>query len=199
VSDTAGTFGPLQVISPEDQVGGPGVALNEMELAAGGGEFTAIWVNDHNADGQTNEVYMSSSASSTFGAPDQISDPSSGFLTAYVARNGNGDSVGGFSDSDTGFMWATPVNLSAPAAVFGTNGADRLGGTAAADIARLGAGNDRFNGKGGNDQIFGEAGNDFLDGGSGRNVLNGGPGRDTCVKRSKRDRLKSCERVRRNH
>jgi Ca2+-binding RTX toxin-like protein len=94
-------------------------------------------------------------------------------------------------------LFATPVVLSGPAAVFGTNLADRLGGTASVDIARMGAGNDRFTGKGGNDQIFGEAGNDFLDGGSGRNVINGGPGRDTCVKRSRGDRLTSCEVVRR--
>jgi hypothetical protein len=199
VSDAAGTFGPLQVLSPEDQQFGPGVALNEMELAAGGGEFTAIWVNDHNADGQLNEAYVSSSANSTFGTPDQISDPSDGFLTAYVARNGDGESIGVYSDSETGFMFATPVVLTGPAEVLGTNGADRLSGTSGADVARMGAGNDRFNGKGGNDQIFGEAGNDFLDGGAGRNVINGGPGRDTCVKRSKRDRLVSCERVRRNH
>jgi hypothetical protein len=197
VSDAAGAFGPLQVVSPADQQGGPGVALNEMELAAGGGDFTAIWVNDHNGDGQLNEAYMSSSVNSTFGTPDQVSDPSDGFFSAYVARNGDGASVGVYSESDTGFLYATPVVLTGPAAVFGTNLADRLGGTASADIARMGAGNDRFTGAGGNDQIFGEAGKDFLDGGSGRNVLNGGPGRDTCVKRSRRDRLTSCEVVRR--
>jgi Ca2+-binding RTX toxin-like protein len=140
---------------------------------------------------------MSSSTNSTFSAPDQLSDPSTGFLATHVARNASGASAAVWTSSDTELLWASPVVLSGPAALFGTNLADRAGGTASADIARMGAGNDRFTGKGGNDRISGEAGNDFVDGGSGANVLNGGPGRDTCVKRSRRDRLSSCEVVRR--
>jgi Ca2+-binding RTX toxin-like protein len=198
-SDTSGTFGPVQELSGENQVGGPGIADDEMELVAAGGEFSAIWSNDVNADGQTNEASMSSTSQGTFAEAHQVTGSSPDAFEASVARSAAGDVVAVWSDFQDELLIGTPVNLTAPAAVYGTSGPDNLAGTGGADSAWLGRGNDRFNGRGGNDRINGEAGADFLDGGAGRNVLNGGPGKDTCVKRSRRDTLTSCERVRRNH
>lgn len=198
-SDTAGVFGPLQELSGENQVqGGPGIDDDELELAAGGGEFTAIWANDHDPDGLTNEVSTSSTSGGTFAGTDTVStSTATHFVLASVDRNPAGDVVAASSSFVDELMFASPVNLGGTAALFGTDLADRLGGTGSSDVARLGSGNDRFAGKAGNDRIFGEGGKDFLDGGPGRNVLDGGAGRDTCVKRSRGDKLKSCEVVRR--
>jgi Ca2+-binding RTX toxin-like protein len=61
------------------------------------------------------------------------------------------------------------VSAAAAATIVGTNGPDRLHGTAFAD---------RIDGKAGNDAIFGHAGDDLLVGGLGNDSLWNGYGRD---------------------
>jgi Ca2+-binding RTX toxin-like protein len=61
----------------------------------------------------------------------------------------------------------------------GTDGPDRLVGTAGADEIRGEEGNDRLLGRGGNDVLRGDEGNDFLSGGAGNDRLRGDKGDDT--------------------
>ncbi len=63
--------------------------------------------------------------------------------------------------------------------VIGTNGKDKLNGTAKADYIEGRGGNDTLYGHGGNDQLMGGAGNDQLYGGAGNDRLNGGAGNDS--------------------
>jgi Ca2+-binding RTX toxin-like protein len=72
----------------------------------------------------------------------------------------------------------------------GTEGADKLGGGAYADMIHGLGGNDIIHGyessdslfgDGGNDQLYGESGNDMLDGGVGNDTLDGGSGADTLI------------------
>lgn len=49
------------------------------------------------------------------------------------------------------------------------------------DVARLGAGNDFFNGHSGRDRVSGGAGNDWIRAGSGNDIVWGGPGADQIV------------------
>lgn len=81
--------------------------------------------------------------------------------------------------------------------VDGGNGKDRLYGGSGNDTLRGGAGNDRLEGDAGRDRIEGGAGSDYLIGGPGNDVLMGGPGYDTCVPFGGRDKMVSCERLRR--
>ena len=81
-----------------------------------------------------------------------------------------------------------------PAPIVGaTSGADRLNGTADADLIDGGAGNDRLNGGGGDDTIIGGAGDDRMNGGNGDDTFivagddqgfdrfNGGRGNDAII------------------
>lgn len=217
VTDEAGALGPVQTISNASAVDpGPGVSLANMAIAGGAGEFTAVFVNDHNADGQFDEVYRSHTTGGTFGGVHQLSesgdDPPG---DAAVARSASGDYVAGWDRfvGDFGMVpHAVPVG-SGPALTQGTETDDDLDGSAGADVARLGAGNDNFNALGGTDRVFGEAGkdkliggsgndklngeggNDRLEGGRGTDVMNGGPGRDTCVgTKAEKAKAISCER-----
>ena len=196
ISDAAGTFGQVQTLSTESHTTGPTIGRSGLDIAAGGGEFTAAWINDHNPDGDENEVYQSTTSGGTFGEVHQLSaDDDDSAEDVSVARDASGRTVTGWSlFLDQLVPQATPVGSGA-ALTEGTESADNLTGSAGADIAYLKGGNDTFNGAGGNDKLFGEAGTDKLIGGSGSDVLNGGPGRDTCVGTTKeKRRASSCEK-----
>ena len=60
----------------------------------------------------------------------------------------------------------------------GTSGADRINGSALADLIYGRDGNDVLNGNRGFDRIWGENGNDVLNGGAGNDSLAGGAGND---------------------
>ena len=214
VSDAAGTLGPVQTLSDEDAVTGPTIGNNGLDIDAGGGEFTAVFVNDENGDGQVNEVYRSETTNGTFGAPHQVSPTTGDSVSGTeVARDASGRSVviwDGWLDPFGLIAQASPVEGNS-ALTLGSETADNLTGSSLIDEAFLGAGNDRFSAGGGSDKIYGEAGNDkltgaggndllnggagadVLNGGSGKNRLIGGPGKDTCHF-NKGDVLKSCER-----
>ncbi len=68
----------------------------------------------------------------------------------------------------------------------GSNGADRMAGTARTD---------RLYGRGGADTLYGMAGDDYLNGGRGHDELHGGAGFDRCVVDAG-DVTRSCEVVR---
>jgi RTX calcium-binding nonapeptide repeat (4 copies) len=191
-SDDAGLFGPLQTISAHEAVGGPNIGTTNMAIAGWGGEFTAVFINDHDADGQTNEVYRSHTSGGVFGEVHQLStdtgdDPSD----AAVARNASGDYVAGWirfveelkdcCNAIGNAPHAMPVGTG-PALTQGTEVNDKnLRGSGGEDIAFLGAGNDSFNALGGNDHVLGEGGSDTLKGGGGADFLEGGPGKDKLV------------------
>ena len=213
-SDAAGTFGPLQTVSAADHTTGPGLGSTNMDIDAGGGEFTAVWINDHVGDGDENEVYQASTSNGTFGEVHQLSptdDDSANHAT--VGRNASGQTVAAWDIFIQDLVpQATPVGTGA-ALTEGTTGADDLSGTSGSDRVFLDAGNDKFSGGGGKDQIFGgagkdvinggaaadilkgEAGNDKLIGGAGVDVMNGGPGTDTCSGTAKeKPKAISCEK-----
>lgn len=213
-SDEAGTFGALQTVSPADHTTGPGLGNTNMDIDAGGGEFTAAFINDHVGDGDENEVYQASTTNGTFGEVHQLSptdDDSAQRVT--VGRNASGQTVAGWELFINDLVpQATPVGTG-PALTEGSSGADDLTGSAGKDTVFLNAGNDRFNGGGGVDEIFGgggrdnlnggggndkingQGGNDKLIGGSGTDVMNGGPGTDTCSGTKKeRPKAISCEK-----
>ena len=200
VSDAAGTFGSVQTLSTADAVAGPTIGSQGLDIAAGGGEFTAVWINDHNGDGLENEVYQSSTSGGVFGEVHQVSpsDPDDSAEDVSVARDASGQTVTGWAlFTDDLVPQASPVGTQA-ALTEGTEAVDDLVGTVGADIAYLEGGNDKFNGgggrdavyggagadnikgAGGNDKLFGEAGPDKLFGGPGTDEMNGGPGRDVC-------------------
>lgn len=88
-----------------------------------------------------------------------------------------------------------PLRLSWGPLIFGTNGADSLVGTAAAEEIRGRRGNDSIRGGGGADLVFGGAGNDASRGGGGNDLvfdragtdaLFGDGGRDTLFARDSR-------------
>lgn len=218
VSDSSGTFtaGSMQAVSPHDRVTGPGVPRRSYEIAAGGGEFTAFWINDHDEDGN-NEVWTATTNGGVFGSAHQVSpDDDDSPDRAHGARNAEGEIVAGwllFVDENSAQV--SPV-APGPDPIFGDDGDDTLTGTAAGEAIYAAKGNDTVDAGGGGDDVFGEqgndrltgaAGNDELVGGPGRDTLIGGPGtdsfdggggRDTCVlsSRNERSRTKSCERVR---
>jgi hypothetical protein len=110
--------------------------------------------------------------------------------------------------------------------LFGGAGDDCLRGGKGNDRLSAGPGRDRLRGESGNDTLLGSSGNDAVNGGSGKDRANGGVGRDTytmgsgndrittadgvservncgsgrdrVVAADRGDRLRSCERVRRN-
>jgi hypothetical protein len=65
----------------------------------------------------------------------------------------------------------------------GTNGANKINGTAVRDVIHGLGGNDRIEGRGGNDVICGGRGADVLIGGAGVDKFDGGPGNDTIYSR----------------
>lgn len=214
VSDTSGTLGAIQVLSDASAISGPQIGNNGLDIDAGGGEFTAVFVNDDNGDGEVNEVYQATTSSGTFGAPHQVSPTvADSAEDAEVSMDETGRSVvvwDGWIDPHGYVPQASPVEGSS-ALTLGTEKADALKGTGLIDEVFMGDGDDRFTSLGGNDRLYGEAGNDkltagdgkdYLNGGPGNDVLNGGPGidqliggpgKDTC-QFTKGDVMKSCER-----
>jgi hypothetical protein len=220
VSDSNGVFptGGMQPISAHARVTGPGIPRHSYAIAAGGGEFTAFWNNDHDDDGMLNETWTATTADGLFGAAHQLSpeDQDASPDRAHGARNAAGDVVAGwllFVDGSRAQV--TPV-APGPDPIFGDDDDDTLTGTAAGEAIYAAKGNDQVNAGGGGDDVFGEEGNDrllgqgggdSLFGGPGRDVLTGGPGtdgfdggggRDTCILSSRKERKNatSCEVVR---
>jgi hypothetical protein len=219
VSDPSGTFaaGSMQNVSPHDRVGGPGVPRSSYEIAAGGGDFTAFWINDHDEDGTRNEVWTATSQGGVFGAAHQLSpEDDDSPDRAHGARNADGDVVAGWLlFVDENGAQVTPV-APGPDPIFGDDGDDTLTGTSAGEAIYAAKGDDTVNAGGGGDDVFGEQGNDRLSGAGGGDALSGGPGRDTLVggpgtdsfdggggrdtcvlsSKSERSRTQSCERIR---
>ena len=195
ISDAAGTFptGQFQAVSPHERAFGPGVARRSYEIAAGGGEFTAFWINDHDVDG-LNEAWQSSTSGSVFGAPHELSVDAAGDEPdkAHGDRNDAGETVAGWSrfvEGDNARAQVTPVAEGEPPAS-GTDGNDDLEGTSDDDIVHLMGGDDTYNGNAGNDSVYGEIGNDKLAGGAGRDLLDGGANTDTLTGGDGEDTLK---------
>lgn len=82
-----------------------------------------------------------------------------------------------------GYKYLTPAGYLLPEGTTtnGTDGDDRLVGSAGPDNLLGGRGNDVLLGGDGDDYILGEDGNDWIDGGTGSNSLFGGGGADTFV------------------
>lgn len=181
VSDTSGTLGPIQTLSDADAVAGPTIGNAGLDLDAGGGEFAATWVNDHNGEGQVNEAYVAQTAGGVFGGAHQVSPTGTDSANdAEVGLDGAGRTVSIWDAwlDNLGYVpQASPVEGNT-ALTLGTETKDVLKGTGLADEAFLGAGNDKFSGAAGNDRLYGEAGDDKLIGGGGKDYLNGGAGND---------------------
>lgn len=75
---------------------------------------------------------------------------------------------------------STPTCAGLPATIVGTEGPDRLVGTALRDV---------IVGLGGDDQIFGAKGNDVICGNAGHDLIQGGDGRDTLIGGYGNDRI----------
>ncbi|HRD64030.1 MAG TPA: hypothetical protein PL137_24235, partial [Nocardioides sp.] len=84
---------------------------------------------------------------------------------------------------------ATPTCGGRTATIVGTDGKDRLKGTAKADVIVALGGHDVVKGLGGDDVVCGGDGNDRIQGGAGKDRLYGERGRDRLVGGSGRDRL----------
>ncbi|MEX0308886.1 MAG: CAP domain-containing protein, partial [Tateyamaria sp.] len=95
-----------------------------------------------------------------------------GFDAVYVTQNFAATAAP--VQLDTGGSSPTP-----PGILFGTNGNDRLDGTAGADEIRTGNGDDRLDGLGGDDTIHGGAGSDSIAAGAGNDRVFGGAQHDT--------------------
>ncbi len=88
-------------------------------------------------------------------------------------------------------------DCSAPGAVVGTSGNDRLTGTAGDDILCGLEGDDLLLGKGGRDCLEGGEGDDRLKGGRGGDALHGGAGEDSCNGGPGNDSAGGCEGTKR--
>ena len=83
----------------------------------------------------------------------------------------------------------TPKCKGKLATILGTDGADKLSGTPAADVIVPLGGNDKVSGLAGNDTICGGAGKDALKGGKGNDKLFGEAGKDTLKGGPGKDKL----------
>ena len=108
VSSTTGVFGG----SPQ-VVSGPGSSLEEnIDIDAGGGEFTGVWENAGTATTE-DTVLRSHTQAGAFQAPHQLSQPSTTDSTdrAQVARNNGGDYIATWLlFTDDLHAWATPTS-----------------------------------------------------------------------------------------
>lgn len=97
-----------------------------------------------------------------------IVTPDGRILTTYSSE---------FSYADSEDVFVISRALTLPT-VFGTAGANKIGGTLVNDVINGRGGNDRITGDSGNDRLLGNAGNDTLIGGAGDDRLSGGQGAD---------------------
>ena len=194
VTDENGVLGPVQLLSAGGSVDpGPGVSLDRMAIAAWGGDFSVVFINDHNEDGQFDEVYRSHSTGGTFGEVHQLTaGDEEAPDEAAVARNASGEYVAGWTRfaSNIGLSpFAVPIGTG-PALVTGTEVGDNLVGSTGADVVFLEGGDDVFKASGGSDEVYGENGNDRLTGGGGNDLLVGGAGNDKLIDTKGNDILK---------
>lgn len=191
VSDATGTFPQrqFQTLSLQAAATGPGVAKRAFEISAGGGEFTAVWSNDHDEDG-VDESWESTSSGGTFGAVHQLSpELSESTDRTDGARNSSGATVAGWTVFTTNYtVQVTPAVEGAGSE--GTERDDQLSGTSGDDIIHLLGGDDLYNASGGNDSVYGEAGQDQLAGGGGNDLLDGGTDNDQLIGGAGGDTLK---------
>ena len=191
VSDATGTFPQrqFQTLSLHGAATGPGVAKRAFEISAGGGEFTAVWSNDHDEDG-IDESWESTSSGGTFGAVHQLS-PQLNDSTDRTdgARNSSGATVAGWTVFTTNYIVQVTPAVEGGGDK-GTEGDDQLSGTSGDDIIHLLGGDDLYNASGGNDSVYGEAGQDQLAGGAGDDLLDGGTDNDQLIGGAGGDTLK---------
>lgn len=192
VSDATGVFPQRQhqTLSLHGAANGPGVDKRAFEISAGGGEFTAVWTNDHDEDG-VDESWESTSSGGTFGTVHQLSPAALTESTDRTdgARNATGATIAGWTTFTNNYtVQVTPV--SDTAGETGTDGDDDLDGSSGDDTIYLAAGNDTYNASGGNDSVYGEAGNDKLAGGTGTDLLDGGANSDALTGGDGGDTLK---------
>ena len=185
VSDATGTFGVMQTISHANTVTS-GLDRASFEVAAGGGEFTAFWNNDPDAD-DADESFHSTTSAGQFGAPHQVSPDSPEQMSqTHGARNSQGEIVSAWIQ--VGKARVAPAT--AGAADTGTDGDDQLSGSSGDDTIRLLGGDDLYNAGGGNDSVYGDTGQDQLAGGGGNDLLDGGADGDQLIGGAGGDTLK---------
>lgn len=114
VTNPGGSFGPRQVLSPGETITGPTIGEREMEIAAGGGEFSVWFANDHENRGDVNRVWTSTTTGGTFGAIHELSPESTTADspdTVHGARNDAGAAIGTWSmwDGEDYVVQASPV------------------------------------------------------------------------------------------
>jgi Ca2+-binding RTX toxin-like protein len=177
ISDAAGNFNSgLVIVSPSTG----GLTARSFEIAAGGGEFSAFWPNDHDQDGLRDEAWQSNTIGGSFGPAHQISpEDDSSALMAHGDRNNSSQTIGAwllFIDGQV--PQVTPVGEGTPPE-YGSDSDDVLAGTDGDDVVHLLGGDDTYSGGGGNDSIYGEDGNDNLKGDAGADLVDGGAGADT--------------------
>ena len=139
--------------------------------------------------------------------------PTGSSLSAFNGSNPNGtwklhfaSDSGGTSASIQGWSLSinTPTNGcdSKLATISGTDGANKITGTAGDDVIVAGGGKDNVKGLGGNDTICGGTGKDVLKGGagddrifgdSGKDQIKGSAGADNCVGGASKDSFSGCE------
>jgi Ca2+-binding RTX toxin-like protein len=106
---------------------------------------------------------------------DQLFDPNESLNIALTS--GRGYTISATASSSTLAIADDELIIN------GTDGNDRLTGSAAVEQINGRNGNDTIDGNGGNDFIFGDAGDDRIiwDSGDGNDLINGGAGNDTLV------------------
>ena len=114
VTNPGGVFGPTQLISDADAVAGPSVDEERLAIAAGGGEFSVFFGNDHEGTGTTNEPFTSSTTDGVFGTVRRLSLPDAdadSVASVHGARSATGQDVGVWSrwDGAAYTVHASPV------------------------------------------------------------------------------------------
>ena len=220
VSDTNGTLGSVQSIDATFSDGDEMFASD-----GGGGEFTAVWIDGDTvfeattSSGTFGAAHMLAGPGLTFVDEAAVARNDSGAhvsgwvddVMPHAGVVGTGPIlIQGTETSDTinGTNGPDTANLEAGNDTFngrggndkatGEEGSDKINGGGGADNLDGGAGGDVLTGGPANDTLKGGGGNDRLDGSKGKtnkNILDGGAGKDTCIKRSRKDVLRSCEKV----
>jgi Ca2+-binding RTX toxin-like protein len=188
-----------------------GMGHNVIEFGRGDGQ-DLLQFNFDGSGGEVNTIRLGAGVSADDLHMAKVFDSQTGQMTALELRIGDsGDTLtlngfyygnGNFTRpiqqiefADGGKWDLTAILEHTPS---GTEGADQLVGTGAADVFNgLGGddtlygygGDDVFNGGNGDDTLYGDQGNDKLNGGSGNDKLNAGEGDDTVIGGSGNDTL----------